>query len=35
MRRIVEALRHEGNKMAAARALGCSTAYIRKRLKEV
>jgi len=34
MRRIVEALRHEGNKAAAARALGCSAAYIRKRLKE-
>jgi len=35
MRRIVEALRHEGNKTAAAHALGCSPAYIRRRLKEL
>ena len=32
---IVNALRHEGNKSAAARRLGCSAAYIRKRLKAV
>jgi len=34
MSRIVEALRHEGNMAAAARALRCSPSYIRKRLKE-
>ena len=35
IKRIVEAMRHEGNKAAAGRALGCSAAYIGKRLKEV